>query len=89
VKVNLAAIRRDRFRVSHSEVFDGAVGIAAPYFDSGDRVVGSIIVFGPELRFDKERTAKVTKQVLESAAELSSALGQISARQIQRRAARG
>jgi len=88
VTANLAAIRRDRFRVSHIEFFDVAVGIAAPYFYSANRVVGSIIVFGPELRFDEERIAKVTKQVLESAAELSSALGQVSARQIQRPAAR-
>jgi DNA-binding IclR family transcriptional regulator len=89
VMANLVAIRRDRFRVSHSQFFDGAVGIAAPYFDSANRVVGSIIVFGPELRFDEQRIAKVAKQVLESAAELSSALGQVSARQIRRPAARG
>jgi DNA-binding IclR family transcriptional regulator len=79
----LAAIRRDRFWVSRSEIFDGAVGIAAPYFDNASRVVGSIIVFGPELRFDEARIVKVTKRVVESAAELSSALGQLSARQIQ------
>jgi IclR family transcriptional regulator, acetate operon repressor len=84
VMAELAAIRRDKFRVSRSEIFDGAISIGAPYFDNANRVVGSIIVFGPELRFDEERIAKVTKRVLESAAELSSALGQVSARQIQR-----
>ena len=85
---DLAQIRRSKVRVSRSEIFDGAVGIAAPYFDNANRVVGSIIVFGPEIRFDEERIAKVTKRVIESAAELSSALGQVSARQIQRPAAR-
>jgi IclR family transcriptional regulator, acetate operon repressor len=84
----LAAIRRDKFWVSRSEIFDGAVGVAAPYFDNANHVVGSIIVFGPELRFDEERIAKVTKRVVESGAELSSALGQVSARRIQRPAAR-
>ena len=59
-------------------------GVAAPYFDNANRVVGSIIVFGPEVRFDEERIVKATKRVVESAAELSSALGQVSARQIQR-----
>jgi DNA-binding IclR family transcriptional regulator len=88
VMAELAAIRRDKFRVSRSEIFDGGVGVAAPYFDNANRVVGSLIVFGPELRFDEERIVKVTKGVLESAAELSSALGQVSARQIQRPAAR-
>jgi DNA-binding IclR family transcriptional regulator len=84
----LAAIRRDKFWVSQSEIFDGAVGIFAPYFDNANHVVGSIGVFGPELRFDEARIVKVTRGVLESAAELSSALGQVSARQIQRPAAR-
>ena len=79
VMADLAAIRRDKFRVSRSEILDGAVGVAAPYFDNANRVVGSIIVFGPELRFDEERIARVTKRVVESAAELSSALGQVSA----------
>jgi IclR family transcriptional regulator, acetate operon repressor len=87
VMAELAAIRRDKFSVTRSEIFDGAVGIAAPYFDNANRVVGSVIVFGPELRFDEERIVKVTKGVLASAAELSSALGQVSARQIQRPAA--
>jgi DNA-binding IclR family transcriptional regulator len=84
----LAAIRQDRFWVTRSEIFDGAVGIFAPYFDNANHVVGSIGVFGPELRFSEEHIVKVTKAVLESAGELSSALGQVSARQIQRSAAR-
>lgn len=84
VLADLAAIRRDKVRVSHSEIFDGAVGIAAPYFDSTHRVMGSIIVFGPEVRFDQQRIAKTAKRVVESAAELSAALGEVSARQIQK-----
>ncbi len=84
----LAAIRRDRYRVSRSEIFDGAVSIAAPYFDNANHVVGSVVVFGPELRFNEECIVKITKGALESAAELSSVLGQVSARQIQRPAAR-
>jgi DNA-binding IclR family transcriptional regulator len=84
----LATIRRDKFWVTRSEIFDGAVGIFAPYFNNANHVVGSIGVFGPEVRFDEERIVKVTKDVVESAAELSSALGQVSARQIQRPALR-
>ena len=78
----LATVRRDKFRVSRSEVFDGAVGIAAPYFDHTNRVVGSIIVFGPEVRFSEERITKIARRVLESAVELSSALGHPSPRQV-------
>jgi DNA-binding IclR family transcriptional regulator len=82
VLADLAAIRKDKVRVSRSEIFDGAVGIAAPYFDNANRVVGSIIVFGPDIRFSEDGIAKVAKSVVESAAELSAALGQVSARRI-------
>jgi len=84
VMADLEAICRDGFGVTRGEILDGGVGVAAPYFDNANRVVGSIIVSGPELRFDEERVVKIAKRVLESAAELSSALGQVSARQIQR-----
>jgi IclR family transcriptional regulator, acetate operon repressor len=84
VLADLAATRRDKVRVSRGEIIGGAVGIAAPYFDNANRVIGSIIVFGPDVRFDEERIAKVKRRVVEAAAELSSALGQVSARQIQR-----
>ena len=79
-----ATSRRDKFRVSRSEIFDGAVGIAAPYFDNANRVAGSIAVFGPEIRFNEQRIANVSKLVVRSAAELSAALGHYSGRQIQR-----
>lgn len=88
VLADLAAIRKDKVRVSRSEIFDGAVGIAAPYFDNSNRVVGSIIVFGPDIRFSDDRIAKVTRRVLESAAELSAALGHVSRRRVQKPAAR-
>jgi DNA-binding IclR family transcriptional regulator len=88
VMADLEAIRRDGFGVTRGEILDGGVGVAAPHFDNANRVAGSIIVSGPELRFDEERVVKITKRVLESAAELSSALGQMSARQIQRPRAR-
>src|SRR5262245_57430718 len=84
VLADLAATRRDKFRVSRSEIFDGAVGIAAPYFDNAHRVAGSIVVFGPEIRFNEQRIANVSKLVVRSAVELSAALGHYSGRQIQR-----
>jgi IclR family transcriptional regulator, acetate operon repressor len=79
---DLAAIRRDRFWVARSEIFSGAVGIAAPYFSHANEVAGSIIVFGPEVRFSEERSAMTTRLVLEGAAEISAALGHVSSRQI-------
>ena len=72
---DLTAIRRDKFWVARSEIFSGAVGIAAPYFDHSNQIAGSIIVFGPEVRFSEERIASTTRLVADSAAELSAALG--------------
>jgi len=72
----LAAIRRDKFWVARSELSAGAIGIASPYFDHSDRVVGSIVVFGPEVRFSEARIAETTKLIVAAAKELSAALGQ-------------
>ena len=71
----LADVRRDKFRVSRGEVIKGALGISAPYFDHANRVVGAIQVLGPEVRFNEERISKIAKRVVESAVELSAALG--------------
>jgi DNA-binding IclR family transcriptional regulator len=81
LRKELAEIVRDKFRISRSEIFDGAVGIAAPYFDHANRVMGSIIVFGPAVRFSEQRIANTTRLVVEAAAELSAALGHTSSRQ--------
>src|SRR5262245_35033342 len=77
---DLSEVRRKRFCVTRSEIFLGAVGIAAPYFDHTDRVAGSIIVTAPEARFTEDRISKTAKRVVESAAELSAALGHSSSR---------
>jgi IclR family transcriptional regulator, acetate operon repressor len=72
----LASIRKDKYKVSRSEIFQGAVGVAAPYFDHTNAVAGSLIVFGPEVRLSEKRVLGITRVVVESAAELSAALGQ-------------
>jgi DNA-binding IclR family transcriptional regulator len=71
----LDRIRRDGFAVSRAEVFAGAVAIAAPYFDRDRRVAGSIGVFGPQARLDRQWEKNAIRLVVEGAAELSAALG--------------
>src|SRR5262249_55133056 len=78
----LVQIAKDGLWVSRSEIFDGAVGIAAPYFDHTKRVTGSLIVFGPTVRFSKERIASTKRLVVDAAAELSTAMGHPSSRQV-------
>ena len=81
LREQLAQIAKEGFWVSRAEIFDGAVGIAAPYFDHSKRVVGSIIVFGPTARFREERIASTTRLVVDASAELSATLGHTSPRQ--------
>jgi DNA-binding IclR family transcriptional regulator len=71
----LAAIRRDKFKVSRGEVMIGAVSIAAPYFDHTSRVVGSIAVVGPEARLTEDWITKTARRVAGCAVELSAVLG--------------
>lgn len=77
---DLAAIRKQGFAVARSEVIPGVVAVAAPYFDQTNAVLGAIVVFGPEVRLGPERLASVTRLVVESAAEISAALGHASSR---------
>ncbi len=81
LRAQLAQIVKEGFWVSRAEIFDGGIGIAAPYFDHSKRVMGSIIVFGPTVRFSEERIATTTRLVVEAAAELSAALGHTPTRQ--------
>ena len=85
---DLAAVRRDKFSATRGEIFVGAVGIAAPYFDHTDHVAGSIIVTAAEARFSEDRIIKTARRVVESAVELSAALGHVAVRQVQKPAAR-
>jgi DNA-binding IclR family transcriptional regulator len=79
VLADLATIRKDGFWVARSEIFSGAVGISAPYFDHSNKVAGSIIVYGPDVRFGEQQIANTTRLVVEGAAEISAALGQAAA----------
>ncbi len=80
LSADLARVRVDRIAISRGEVFVGAIAIAAPYFDHTHRVAGSIGVFGPQARLDENWVAKAARCVAQCAAELSAALGHVSAR---------
>jgi IclR family transcriptional regulator, acetate operon repressor len=73
--LELAGVRRDKFRISRGEVFVGAVSVAAPYFDYTHRVTGSIGIFGPEARLSEGWITETTRRVMVGADELSALLG--------------
>jgi IclR family transcriptional regulator, acetate operon repressor len=72
----LAQIRNRGFAVSRDELIQGAVAVAAPFFNGPDQVAGSIAVFGPSARLDAAQVEKFGKLLVREARELSKALGQ-------------
>jgi DNA-binding IclR family transcriptional regulator len=63
------------YAISKSELIQGAVAIAAPFFDSTGRVAGSLAVFGPSVRLNASQSEALGKQLLGHARALSTALG--------------
>jgi DNA-binding IclR family transcriptional regulator len=70
----LAQTRARGYAISRNELIDGAVAVAAPFFNAKG-VVGSIGVFGPANRMGEPQVAIWGQAVLSEAGELSRALG--------------
>jgi IclR family acetate operon transcriptional repressor len=75
LRAELGRTRQRGYATSHSELIQGAVAIAAPFFDGGGNVVGSIGVFGPEVRLDAARQAEIATLLTAEAVNLSKSLG--------------
>jgi DNA-binding IclR family transcriptional regulator len=70
----LATIRKRGFVVTKGQKLPGAVGTAAPVFDASG-VAGSVTVTIPEVRFGAGMGPKVQQLVMQSAEQISEALG--------------
>lgn len=71
----LEMIRKRGYAVSKNELIQGAVAVAAPYFNGAGQVAGAIAVFGPSVRLHAEQIEAFGKLLVEEGAALSSALG--------------
>lgn len=71
----LEAIRKRGYATSRDELLQGAVAIAAPYFNGAGEVAGSIAVFGPSARVHAPEVEVFGKLLVEEARALSKALG--------------
>jgi len=71
----LSRARQDGFAISRSEVFVGAIAMAAPVFDHVGQVMGSVGLFGPSARVTEEKIATYTGLVKSAADRLSRDLG--------------
>ncbi len=71
----LARTRKRGFGVSYHELIEGAVALAAPFFDRTGKVAGSLGVFGPAVRLQPDRVDTIGRYLIEQADILSDRLG--------------
>jgi IclR family acetate operon transcriptional repressor len=72
----LAQVRRRGFAISKDELIQGAVALAAPFFNGTDQVAGSLGIFGPSVRLAAPQTERLGNLLVREAQKLSTALGQ-------------
>ena len=72
----LALIRKRGYAVSNSEVIQGAVAVAAPFFNGAGAVAGSIALFGPSARIADAQISRFGCLLVQQAREISRSLGQ-------------
>lgn len=75
LKAALAQTRKRGYATSRSELIEGAVAVAVPFFDRHGAVAGSIGVFGPEVRLNSARQQQIAKLLMKEVGTLSEALG--------------
>jgi len=71
----LAAIRRRGYAFSRGQRLAGAIGIAAPVFGSGGRVIGDLVLTIPEQRFERTSTEKFARLLCKHAAGITADIG--------------
>ena len=71
----LSEIRELGFSMTHGQKIAGAVGLAAPLFNSESRVIGCLSITIPKANFDKKAEAQIPELLLEHAEKLNRALG--------------
>lgn len=72
----LELIRQRGYAVSKDELIQGAVAVAAPFFNGAGQVAGSIAVFGPSARLHTAQIEAFGGLLVKEAKALSKALGQ-------------
>lgn len=71
----ITEVRTNGYATSRDELIEGAVAIAAPFFEGSGRVVGSLGLFGPSVRLTEDVVSRYSKVLREEAAQISLALG--------------
>lgn len=75
-KRELARIVSRGYANSRDELLQGAVAVAAPFFDGAQQVAGSICIFGPGVRIPAAKVEAYGRLLVDEAAALTQAMGQ-------------
>ncbi|WP_043829985.1 IclR family transcriptional regulator [Muricoccus aerilatus] len=75
LRADLRSIRARGYAVSWGEKIPGAVGLGAPVLMKGDKVVGSLCLTIPQMRFEAAQEPALTHLLKQQAELLSRALG--------------
>ncbi len=70
----LADIRSAGYCITHAEVFEGLVGVAAPVHDSEGRVLGSVVFVVPSDQFDRAEVETLVGQIKSIADEIEESV---------------
>ncbi|MET0277259.1 MAG: IclR family transcriptional regulator [Pseudorhodoplanes sp.] len=71
----LREIRTRGYAITQGQKITGAVGLAAPLFNSERRAIGSLSITVPKARYNQKGAAKLSALLLASAASLNRSLG--------------
>lgn len=71
----LETSREQGYAISRHELIEGAIAIAAPFFNGGGRVAGTICIFGPSVRVNEQKIARFVELLKRETGNLSRALG--------------
>lgn len=71
----LDQIRARGYACTHGRRIPGAVGMAAPIFDAGGRVVGDVILTVPEVRFGEHEESVLAEHVIKAASAITAEIG--------------
>jgi DNA-binding IclR family transcriptional regulator len=75
LREDLAETRARGYAVSHGERYAGAVGIAAPIYEAGGRIIGGLVASWPDNRTDPVKERRTAEIIVDGAAKLSHDLG--------------
>lgn len=75
IRQELRKIKKQGYCITSGEREPGATSVSAPIWSHNHKVIASLNISGPDLRFTPEKTKEFLKLLLEATAEISKQMG--------------